>query len=94
MRYLLFNPVSGSSNASEENAKSFFVTDKSDAKLLDLTLIKNFADFLDMLEEGDEVTVFGGDDGTMLEELARRGETINYEIPCILTPRVPRIVRE
>lgn len=64
MRYLLFNPVSGSSNASKENAKSFFVTDKSDAKLLDLTLIKNFADFLDMLEEGDEVTVFGGD-GTL-----------------------------
>jgi alanine racemase len=46
------------------------------------------------VQPGDTVTVFGGDDGTMLEELARRGETINYEIPCILTPRVPRIVRE
>lgn len=40
---------------------------------------------------GDAVTVFGGDDGTMIEALARRGETINYEITCILTPRVPRI---
>lgn len=40
---------------------------------------------------GDAVTVFGGDDGAMLEALARRGGTINYEITCILTPRVPRI---
>ena len=64
MRYLLYNPASGSSNVSEEDAKSFYVADKSDAELLDLTLIKNFAGFLDMLREGDEVTVFGGD-GTL-----------------------------
>jgi alanine racemase len=43
---------------------------------------------------GDSVTIFGGDDGSMIEDLARRGSTINYEITCILTPRVPRIVRE
>ena len=43
---------------------------------------------------GDAVTIFGGDDGSMIEDLARRGDTINYEITCILTPRVPRIVRE
>lgn len=40
---------------------------------------------------GDVVTVFGGDDGSMLEALARCGDTINYEITCIVTPRVPRI---
>ena len=43
------------------------------------------------MRPGVAVTVFGGDDGTMIEALARRGETINYEITCILTPRVPRI---
>jgi alanine racemase len=40
---------------------------------------------------GDVVTLFGGDDGSMIEALARIGSTINYEITCILTPRVPRI---
>ena len=40
---------------------------------------------------GDPVTVFGGDDGTLLETLAQAGSTINYEITSILTPRVPRI---
>ena len=40
---------------------------------------------------GDTVTVFGGDDGSMIEALARRGGTINYEIPCLLTPRIPRL---
>ena len=43
---------------------------------------------------GDTVTVFGGDDGTMIENLARTGGTINYEITCILTPRVPRIEKQ
>jgi alanine racemase len=43
------------------------------------------------VKPGDVVTLFGGDDGTMIEELARIGHTINYEITCILTPRVPRI---
>jgi len=43
------------------------------------------------VRRGDPVTVFGGDDGSMIEALARGGDTINYEITCILTPRVPRI---
>ena len=43
------------------------------------------------VKPGDTVTLFGGDDGTMIENLARLGNTINYEITCILTPRVPRI---
>ena len=40
---------------------------------------------------GDTVTLFGTDDGTMLEALARTGGTINYEISSILTPRVVRV---
>ena len=43
---------------------------------------------------GDPVTVFGGDDGSLLESLAAVGVTINYEITSILTPRVPRIPKE
>ncbi len=42
---------------------------------------------------GDAVTVFGGDDGSMIGELARAAGTIHYEIPCLLTARVPRVVR-
>ncbi len=40
---------------------------------------------------GDTVTVFGSDDGTMLEGIARAGGTINYEVSSILTGRVVRI---
>ncbi len=43
------------------------------------------------VQPGDPVTVFGGDDGSLLEALAAVGSTINYEITSILTPRVPRI---
>ena len=43
-------------------------------------------------EPGDEVTLFGGDDGSMLEALAQRGGTINYEITSLIMERVPRIV--
>lgn len=43
---------------------------------------------------GDAVTVFGGDDGSLLEALAAAGHTINYEITTLLTPRVPRILKE
>jgi alanine racemase len=41
---------------------------------------------------GDEVVVIGEQDGERItaEELARRLETINYEITCGLLPRVPR----
>lgn len=41
---------------------------------------------------GDPVTLFGDDDGTMIEALAQRGGTINYEITSLITARVPRIV--
>ncbi len=43
---------------------------------------------------GDEITIFGSDDGTLLEAIARIGQTINYEISSILTKRVMRITKE
>ena len=44
---------------------------------------------------GDAVTLFGGDDGTMVRELARRAGTINYEVICKISKRVIReVVRE
>lgn len=39
---------------------------------------------------GDEVTLFGSDTLT-IDDIARRVGTINYEIPCLITERVPRL---
>ena len=39
---------------------------------------------------GDEAVLFGGDDCSALEDLARRAGTINYECTCIVTKRVVR----
>lgn len=41
------------------------------------------------VEEGDQVILFG--EGLPVEEMARDSETINYEIVCGLSKRVPRI---
>jgi alanine racemase len=41
---------------------------------------------------GDEVTLFGSDSLT-IDEVARWGNTINYEVPCLLSARVPRVYR-
>jgi len=40
---------------------------------------------------GQEVTLFGGDDGTLLETLASAAGTINYEVLCGISKRVKRI---
>jgi len=44
------------------------------------------------LEVGDEVVLIGaqGEERILAEEVARRLDTINYEITCALTPRVRR----
>lgn len=42
-------------------------------------------------EPGDEVTVFGGDSGRLLEDLAKTAGTITYELLTSVSPRVPRI---
>ena len=45
---------------------------------------------------GDEVVVFGtqGDKSIPIEEISDMLGTINYEIPCVLTKRVPRVYME
>jgi alanine racemase len=47
------------------------------------------------VETGEPVVLIGsqGTDSVTAEELARRLETINYEIPCAITARVPRAYR-
>ncbi len=42
---------------------------------------------------GDEAVLIGpqGDERISAEEVARRLDTINYEVTCALTPRVPRL---
>lgn len=39
---------------------------------------------------GDRVTLFGGDDGTMVNTLAKLAGTINYEVVCQVSKRVVR----
>ncbi len=44
------------------------------------------------VERGDEAVLIGrqGDEQILTEEIARRLETINYEVTCGISPRVPR----
>lgn len=44
---------------------------------------------------GTEVTLIGGEENQFISvnEIAAKLETINYEIPCIITSRVPRIYK-
>lgn len=44
------------------------------------------------VEPGDEAVLIGGqgDEAILAEEVARRLETINYEVTCAISPRVPR----
>ncbi|WP_280771303.1 alanine racemase [Salipaludibacillus daqingensis] len=46
------------------------------------------------VSEGEIVTIIGknGDDHITVDEVARRLQTINYEIPCIISYRVPRAI--
>jgi len=43
-----------------------------------------------VVQRGDEVILFGHG-GMSLEEVAQRVGTINYEIACLVTPRVRRV---
>jgi len=45
---------------------------------------------------GTHVTLIGeqGDDVISINEIAKRAETINYEIPCIISIRVPRLYKQ
>ncbi|HST68227.1 MAG TPA: alanine racemase [Solirubrobacterales bacterium] len=44
------------------------------------------------VERGDEAVLIGrqGDEEILAEEIARRLDTINYEVTCAISPRVPR----
>ena len=44
-------------------------------------------------QAGDEVTVFGHDNGEYIgvEQIADMTESINYEVVCLIGKRVPRI---
>jgi len=44
------------------------------------------------IEPGDEAVLIGrqGEEEILAEEVARRLETINYEVTCAISPRVPR----
>lgn len=44
------------------------------------------------VEPGEEAVLIGrqGDEGILAEEIATRLETINYEVTCAISPRVPR----
>jgi alanine racemase len=44
------------------------------------------------VEPGEEAVLIGrqGEEQILAEEVARRLETINYEVTCAISPRVPR----
>jgi alanine racemase len=44
------------------------------------------------VEPGDPAVLIGAQDGERIlaEEVARRLSTINYEVTCAISPRVPR----
>ena len=44
---------------------------------------------IENVKEGDTVTLFG--EGLPVEEFAKHADTINYEVVCSLSKRVPRI---
>lgn len=45
---------------------------------------------------GTEVTLIGrqGDEEITIDDIAKKLETINYEVPCVITARVPRVYKE
>ncbi|MBU3805352.1 MAG: alanine racemase [Candidatus Fournierella pullistercoris] len=45
-------------------------------------------------QPGDEVTVFGGPGADSLNQVAKKADTIPYEIMCALALRVPRVYRK
>ncbi|WP_027407250.1 alanine racemase [Anaerovibrio sp. RM50] len=57
-----------------------------DQCMVDLTDTNN-------IKEGDTVVLYGSQDLT-IDEAADWLGTINYELPCMLSPRVPRIYKE
>lgn len=61
MRYLLYNPLSGKSNQSYEEALHYSERMTMPTKLINLTSIYNVRDFFETLESDEDVVIFGGD---------------------------------
>lgn len=63
MKYLLFNPHSGGSGDSKRYAEEYSAKIE-EVKLLDMTELSSYKEFIGELAEGDEIYIFGGD-GTL-----------------------------
>ena len=63
MKYLLYNPLSGSGK-SRVDAECYDALCDEKCKLVDMTDIANLADFFEILDHTDEIYIFGGD-GTL-----------------------------
>jgi len=63
MKYLLYNPLSGSGK-SKEDAETYSLTLKSTFEIMDITKISSYREFFEKLDEKDEIYIFGGD-GTL-----------------------------
>lgn len=72
MIYILYNPLSGNSDTEAKLAK---ITDKypDNSKIMDITAITSYADFLSTLSE-DDIIVIGGGDGTLNRFVNDTGE--------------------
>lgn len=62
MKYLLFNPISGSGESKSQ--AEVYSKKLEESKLLDMTKIVCYKDFVETLDAGDEIYIFGGD-GTL-----------------------------
>lgn len=57
-----------------------------DQCMIDVTNVNN-------INVGDEVTLFG-DVGITADDIAKWSETINYEVVCLISKRIPRVYKE
>ena len=73
MKYLLFNPLAGAGEA-KSDAEGYSVLSAERCRLVDMTEISNYKEFLEILEDGDEVYIFGGD-GSINRFINGIGET-------------------
>ena len=48
----------------------------------------------DTVQEGDEAILWGGTVSDSAEDIARKTDTITYEVLCGVSRRVPRVYRE